>query len=173
MAENEYLPYKTINVFINRDYLEIVLHDILIGVKKLSKAKQITFSKFFKKYINILGFRDPTRAPLPLRINAYISAFEGKDEVIPFTLSTWAKIKSGFANKVSAWLDAEGWKDLSLERDYNEEEGFLTNWPKKLTFDKLVKKFKKDNAEIKFSRDDLILMVLWISGQLPKDQSGI
>ena len=70
-------------------------------------------------------------------------------------------------------MEEEGWKDLSLERTFEEGEGFLSKWPKKMTFDKLVKKYQKANPDDKASRDDLILMVLWISGQLPKDQSDI
>jgi len=173
MADNEYLSYKAINVFIDHAHLENVLNNILIGVKKMPKDEQISFSKFFKKFVNVLGFRDPTRAPLPLRVNAYVSAFEDKDEVVPFTLSTWTKLNPEFAEKVKTWLETEGWKDLTLERDYDETEGFLVKWPKKLTADKIVKKFKKDNPGVEFTRDDLILMVLWISGQLPKDQSDI
>lgn len=173
MADNEHLSYKAINIFLDHDHLEKVLTDILNCVKNLPKGEQISFAQFFKRYVNVLGFRDSTRAPLPMRVNAYISAFEDKDEVVPFTLSTWVKLNSEFAEKVKTWLEAEGWKDLAQEREYDETEGFLVKWQKKLTADKIVKKFQKDNPDVEFSRDDLILMVLWISGQLPKDQSVI
>jgi hypothetical protein len=173
MSDNEFLSYKTINVFIDHNSLEKVLQDILIGLKDLSKAEQIAFSKLFNKHVKVLGFRDPMRAPLPLRVNALVKVFEEKDEVVPFTLSTWTKLKSDLAEKVKSWLTSEGWKDLAMEREYEETEGFLAKWPKKLTFEKLVKKFKKDNPDMTFDRDELILMVLWISGQLPEDQSNI
>jgi len=173
MADEMIVSYKTINVFIERDYLETVLARIFKGVAKLKKEEQIKFGRFFKKHVSVLGFRDPTRAPLQLRINAYASAFEAKDEVIPYTLSIWAKVNKKLAKNVKTWLDEEGWKDLSTERTYIEGEGFLAKWPKKLTFDKLVKNYEKANPDGKADRDDLILMVLWISGQLPKDQSDI
>jgi hypothetical protein len=173
MPENEYLPYKTINVFINYDNLEYVMQEVLTGLNNLSKAEQISFSKSFRKHVKVLGFRDPMRAPLMLRVNALVSGFEEKDEVVPFALSTWTKLNADFAEKVKAWLDSEGWKDLAMEREYEETKGFLAEWPNKLTFDKLVKKFKKENPDVSFERDDLILMVLWISGQLPKEQSNI
>jgi hypothetical protein len=173
MPEKEMLSYKTINVFIEQDYLEKIMGNILSGVKKLPKQDQIDFSRFMRKYVNILGFRDPSRAPLPLQINALTKSFEEKDEVIPVTLSVWAKINKKLAKQVKAWLDDEGWKDLESERAYEEGDGFMADWPKKLTFDKLVKNFQKANPDAKFDRDDLILMVLWISGKLPKDQSDI
>ena len=173
MPDDVVVIYKSINVFIDRDYLEKVLMKTIKGVTRLSKQDQIDFVKSFKKYITVLGFRDPTRAPLQLRVNAFISVFEEKDEVIPFALSTWVKVNKKLAKKVKAWLDEEGWKDLSLERTFIEGEGFLEKWPKKLTFDKLVKKYNKACPDDKFDRDDLILMVLWISGQLPEDQSDI
>ncbi len=173
MPDEVVVTYKSINVFIDRDYLEEVLMKTIKGVTSLSKQEQINFVKSFKKYVNVLGFRDPTRAPLQLRVNSFVTAFEEKDEVIPFVLSNWAKVNKKLAKKVKEWLDEEGWKDLALERTFTEGEGFLAKWPKKLTFDKLVKKYTKAYPDDKVDRDDLILMVLWISGQLPEDQSDI
>lgn len=173
MAEQEMLPYKAINVYMEQDYLESVLKTVLEGSKKMPKKEQIQFAQFLKKHVNVLGFRDATRAPLSLQINALAKAFEEKDEVVPVILSAWTKINKKLAQPVKAWLEAEGFKDLALERDFEEDDGFIAEWPKKMAFDKLVKKFEKDNPEVKFDRDDLILMVLWMTGQLPKDQSDI
>jgi hypothetical protein len=171
MPEIEYLPYKAINVFIDRDYLEHTLEMILKEKQKLPKEDQIEFTKAFKQYVNILGFRNATRAPLRLQVNALASAFEEKDEVVLFTLSTWTKLNIGFAEKVKDWLESNGWENLALERKYNETEGFINKWPEKLTFEKLEQEFNKVNTDLEFTRDDLILMVLWISGQLPEQQS--
>lgn len=173
MPDKEYLPYKAINVFIDQDYLESVLRNILTGIDNLPKEDQIEFAKFFRKYVTILGFRNPARAPVPLQVNAYATAFEGKDEVVPFTLSVWTRLHEDLAQKTQNWLESEGWKYLALERKYEESGGFIAEWPKKLTFDKLVKNFKKANPDVEFERNDLILMVLWVSGQLPKEQSDI
>jgi hypothetical protein len=137
MAENEYLPYKTINVFIEHDHLRKTLEHIIKNIDTLSKEDQISFGKSFREYVDILGFRNSMRAPLPLQVNAYVSAFEDRDEVIPFTLSTWTKIRKDFALKVKDWLEAEGWKELNLERNFDD--------------------------------NDLLLMVLWISGKLPNE----
>ena len=171
MPEKEYLPFKAINVFIERDYLEKVIKEILDGIDDLSKEEQSAFTSFFRKYVSVLGFRNPVRAPLPLQIKAYASAFEEKDEVIPYTLTTWTKLKSSFADQVKKWLEDQGWEDLNPERTFQENEGFISNWPKNLTFDQIEKKFKKAHPDDDFSRDDLILMVLWISGNLPEEQA--
>ena len=173
MSEKEYLPYKTINVFMDRDYLHQLLENILKQRDKLSKEDQINFSKQFKQHVNVLGFRNPLLAPLSLQVKAYVSAFEEKDEVIPFTLSTWTKINLEFAEKVQSWLEKENWKGLDLERTYDESQGFLNEWPEKLTFDKLTKKYEKDYPDEEYNKDDLILMVLWISGQLPQEDSQL
>jgi hypothetical protein len=167
MPTNEILPFKSINVYIERDYLEKVTKNILEGLGKLNKQEQIRFSQNFKKYVTVLGFRNPLRAPLSLRVNAYATAFEEKEEVIPFTLTTWTKVNLALAEKVKSWLDSEGWEDLALERDFEEDSGFIADWPDDVTFDQVEVNFQKAHPDFEFDRDDLILMVLWIAGKLP------
>jgi len=173
MAEKETLSFKTINVFIERDYLAQTLESILQEKKDLPKEDQIAFNNLFRKYVSVLGFRNPLRAPLQLQVNAFASAFEDKDEVVPFTLSTWTKLHEDFATLVKNWLESEGWEGLSLERSFEGAEGFVDEWPEDLSFDDLVKKFQKDNPDQDYGENDIILMVLWISGQLPPEQSEL
>jgi hypothetical protein len=169
MPDNEILPFISINVFIERDYLEKVTKNILEGFGKLSKEEQIKFSQNFRKYVSVLGFRNPLRAPLSLQINAYASAFEEKEEVIPFSLTTWAKVNDKLAEKVMSWLNSEGWEDLALAREFEEDSGFVADWPDALSFDQVEEKFQKAHPGFEYDRDDLILMVLWIAGKLPLD----
>lgn len=169
MPEKEYLPFRAINVFIERDYLENVVSDILEGVKSLPREEQVTFTNLFRKYVSVLGFRNPVRAPFTLQVNAYASAFEKKDEVVPFTLTTWAKLNMDLAENVKNWLEREGWEDLALARTFEESEGFVQNWPEEFTFEQIEEKYKKANQDQDVVRDDLILMVLWITGSLPKE----
>lgn len=173
MTATDSLPYKAINVFIEEDYLQKVLETILSRIDEMEKEDRFSFISDFKQHVSVLGFRNPIRAPLSIQVKAYLSAFEAKDEVIPFTLSAWAKLNAVLAQLVENFLDSEGWKELRIERKYNEGEGFSNDWPEKLSFDKLVKNFKKANPDADFSRDDLILMALWISGKLPDEQSVI
>ena len=173
MSDHETLPYKTINVFLEEDYLHNLLESILKDRQSLPKQDQISFTKSFNEHIKVLGFRNPSRAPLPLQVNAYADAFEEKDEVVPFTLSTWAKIHSDFVEKVKQWLLSEGWNVLPLEREFNEGDGFEDSWPEGLSFEDLTQKFKKAHPDESFDEDDLALMVVWISGQLPEEQSNI
>jgi hypothetical protein len=167
MSTNEILPFKSINVYIERDYLEKVTKNVLEGFGKLSKEEQIQFSQNFRKYVSVLGFRNPLRAPLSLQINAYASAFEEKEEVIPFSLTTWAKVNNNLAEKVLSWLNSEGWEDLALAREYEEDSGFVADWPDDISFDQVEEQFQKAHPDFEFDRDDLILMVLWIAGKLP------
>jgi hypothetical protein len=167
MSTNEILPFKSINVYIERDYLEKVTKNVLEGFGKLSKEEQIQFSQNFRKYVSVLGFRNPLRAPLSLQINAYASAFEEKEEVIPFSLTTWAKVNHNLAEKVLSWLKSEGWEDLALAREYEEDSGFVADWPDDISFDQVEEQFQKAHPDFEFDRDDLILMVLWIAGKLP------
>ena len=131
MPEYEILPYKAINVYIDQEYMQKVTTEVLSKVGKLPKQDQINFSHFMRKHITVLGFRDSSRAPLQLQINALVKAFEEKDEVVPFVLSIWAKINKKFAKEVKTWLDGEGWKGLATEREFDEEAGFTEDWPKK------------------------------------------
>ena len=169
MTDNEYLPFKTINVFIEHDKLKNILEFIIKNINTLPKENQISFIKSFKEYVNILGFRNPMRAPLPLQVNAYVDAFEDMDEVVPFTLSTWTKIKHDFAEEVKEWLDSQGWKELSLEKNYDETQGFIHDWPESLTFEELIEEFNKAHPDLDYDKDDLFLMILWISGKLPDE----
>jgi len=173
MPDLEYLPFKAINVFIEREDLEKVVRDVLEGIEELSKQEQAKFSSFFRKNVNILGFRNPVRAPLSLQVNAYASAFEENDDVIPYTLTMWTQLNKNFAEQVRNWLEAEGWKNLSFQRDFDEADGFVSDWPQGLTFEELNEKFKKDNPDVDFDPSDLLLMVMWISGRLPKEQSDL
>lgn len=173
MSENEYLPYKTINVYIDRQYLEDLVKSILNNKESLPKEDQIAFAKTFKKYVTILGFRNVTRAPLPLQVNAYADAFEEKEEVIPFTLSTWTKLRPDLAEKVKSWLESQGWENLAMKREYSETDGFINEWPEDLSLDQLVADFTKAYPDEEYLRDDMILMVLWISGRLPQDQTEL
>ena len=173
MTENEYLPYKAINVYINEDYLQRLLGFIIKNKQDLPKEDQIEFANHFKKHVKILGFRKINRAPETLQLKAYVPAFEEKGEVVVFTLTTWAKIKKDLAEKVKSWLESQGWENLAMERSYEESEGFLKKWPENLTFDNLVENFQESYPDFDFDRDDLILMVLWISGQLPEEQSAL
>lgn len=173
MTEIETLPYKTLNVFINHDYLEHILGDLLKRKDALSKADQIAFTTEFRRYVTILGFRNPIRAPHSLQLNAYVSAFEQKNEVIPYTLNTWIKLNRDLADKVMKWLDSQGWDNLALEREFGEADGFSTQWPEGVTFEKLVDEFKKAHPKLELSNDDLILMMVWISGRLPREQTNI
>lgn len=169
MSDKALLPFRAINIYMNQEYLESVLATTLSGVKKLPKKDQIAFSQFMKKYVNVLGFRDPSRAPFSLRVKALARVFEEKDEVVPVVLSIWTKTNKKLVKPVKAWLEGEGFKNLATERVYTEESGFIAEWPKKLAFEKMVKKFQKDNPEVKIEQDDLILLALWITGQLPSD----
>ena len=169
MSPIETVPFKAINVYINQEYLESVMKTVLTDYKKLSKQEQIDFTRFLRKYVTILGFRDPSRAPLSLQINALAKAFEAKDEVIPTVLSIWTKANKKLAADVKAWLEENKFKNLEMEREYSEDAGFTTDLPKKMDFDKVEKDFAKANPDAKYERDDLILMVLWLSGRLPKE----
>ena len=169
MPAKEILPFKSINVYIEREYLEKVAKNILEGVGNLQKEEQIGFSQNFRKYVSVLGFRNPLRAPLSLQVNAYTSAFEEKEEVIPFSLTTWAKVNLALAEEVKSWLDSEGWEDLALARDFEENSGFIADWPDDITFEQVEENFQKAHPDFEFDRDDLILMVLWIAGKLPKE----
>ncbi|MGI6741917.1 MAG: hypothetical protein ACOX7C_10690 [Brevefilum sp.] len=173
MTETETFSFKTLNVFINRDYLEDVLEYILLNKDKLTKEEQINFANEFRHNVSVLGFRNPSRAPQSMQLKAYITAFEEKNEVIPFTLNTWTKLNHEMAETVMEWLKSKNWEHLTFERKFHESEGFLDQWPEDLPFEKLVVEFKKDHPKLVVSDDDLILMIIWISGLLPHGQSNI
>lgn len=57
MPQLEHSPYKSINVYIERDFLEGLLESILQGFNELPKEDQLMFVKAFKQHVTILGDR--------------------------------------------------------------------------------------------------------------------
>ena len=163
----ENLPFKTINVYIERGFLEEILEQILNNLKNLPKDIQAEFNQIFRKYVTVLGFRNPLHAPRPLQIRAYANAFEEKEEVIPFTLFTWAALNENLANTVLDWLKSQKWDDLNLDRSYQEALGFTNNWPEGQTLEAIYEKFQEAHPDLAASKDEIMLMLLWVSGRLP------
>jgi len=163
----ENLPFKTINVYIERGFLEEILKQILRDLKNLPKETQTEFNQVFKKYVTVLGFRNPLHAPRPLQIRAFANAFEEKEEVIPFTLSTWATLNEDLANAVLDWLKSEKWDNLELNRSYQEALGLTNNWPEDQSLDSIFEKFQDAHPDLDYSKDEIVLMLLWVSGRLP------
>ncbi len=169
MSEIDYLPYKSINVLIEREPLEDILKRILQEINTLPKPDQINFVKEFKKYVKINGFRNPTMAPLAIRVMNYADAFEEKNEVIPFTFSTWTKTHPAFSEAVQKQLESLGFDNLLLQRKYEENKGFLPNWPQDLSTEAFLEKFHSANPKIDFDENAIIAMAAWISGKLPEE----
>lgn len=163
----ENLPFKTVNVYIERGFLEEILEQVLTNLKNLSKETQGEFNQLFKKYVPVLGFRNPLHAPRPLQVKAYANAFEEKDEIIPFTLSTWANINDNLARAVLDWLESENWDDLELHRSYENSMGFTNKWPEDQSLESIAEKFQDSHPDLESSKDAIMLMLLWVSGRLP------
>lgn len=167
MNQVENLPFKTINVYIERGFLEEILEQILSNLKNLSKETQGEFNQVFRKYVTVLGFRNPLHAPRPLQIKAFANAFEEKEEIIPFTLSTWASVNKNLANDVLDWLKSKKWDDLALHRSYEDSLGFTNDWPENQSLESISEKFQESNPDSAFSKDEIMLMILWVAGRLP------
>jgi len=163
----ENLPFKTINVYLERGFLEKILEQILRNIRNLPKETQIEFTQVFKKFVTVLGFRNPLHAPLPLQIKAFANAFEEKEEIIPFTLSAWATLNNELANGVFDWLKSKKWTDLEKNRGYEDSLGFSNDWPESQPLESISKKFEESNPKIQSTDDEIMLMILWISGRLP------
>jgi hypothetical protein len=168
MTEIDNKAYKAINVFIEREDLEEVLLHLFKKLRSLPKDVQKKFFAAFRKYVKINGFRNPVMAPPPLQVNALADAFEEKDEVIPFTLSTLTKTLPDLAESVKAFLGEEAYGTMAFERPFVEGEGFVPGWPKKMTTETFLKKFAKAYPDVNTSSTALILLAAWISGSIPE-----
>jgi len=168
--EEIYLPFKAVNVYMQPDYRKSVVEYLLTHIKKLKANDKARLIAAIKKYVKVNGFRNPTLAPLSLKVNAYTQAFEKESSLVRITLELWVLLQKKLQTNVKSFLQTKKWKCLSMDREIlDDEEAFLPKWPKSQTSEKVFKAFKKVFPDFKTNQDDVSLMTIWISGHLPTE----
>ncbi len=165
----EFLPFNAINQFMIADYRLEVIREVLGNLDRLSPSQRSTMVGLIKKLFRLPGFRNPTLAPLPIKVRGAVSPFEKNAEFTAQVLADWAEVRSELMTQVYHLLKERGWEILPLDTDRTKIPGFLTRWPKEETYEVLNQAFNEKNPQSKASDYDVRLMIVWISGRLPYD----
>ncbi len=165
----EFLPFNAINQFMITEYRLEVLREVLSNLDRLSPSQRSTLIGLVKRLFKLPGFRNPTLAPLPIKVRGAVSPFEKNAEFTAQVLADWAEIRSELMQQVYHLLKDRDWEILPLDADRTKISGFLTRWPKEETYEVLNQAFNDKYPQSQASDYDVRLMVVWISGRLPYD----
>ncbi len=165
----EFLPFNAINQFMIADYRLEVLREVLGNLDQLTPDQRSKMIGLIKRLFKLPGFRNPTQAPLPIKVRGAVSPFEKNAEFTAQVLADWAEIKSELMQQVYHFLKDRAWEILPLDADRTKIPGFLTRWPKEETYEVLNQSFNEKYPQSKATDYDVRLMIVWISGRLPFD----
>ncbi len=165
----EFLPFNAINQFMIPEYRLEILREVLANLDHLTPDQRSTLLGMIRRLFKLPGFRNPTLAPLPIKVRGAVSPFEKNAEFTAQVLADWAEIRSELMQQVYHFLQDRGWEILPLDADRTKIPGFLTRWPKEETYEVLNQAFSEKFPQAKASEYDVRLMVVWISGRLPFD----
>jgi len=163
----EFLPFNAINEFMLPEYRKLVIKSVFLSFDSLPITRQRTINAEIKKLVKIQGFRDSSQAPIGIKIRESSSTFEKSAKFAGDILAAWAELNPDLAQNVFHMLTDRGWIILPIEADRSKLPGFLIKWPAKDSFEILTREFLQKHTDIKFSDDDVSLMIVWLSNRLP------
>lgn len=165
----EYLPFNAINEFMLPEYQKSILKLVFSNFESLPNYRQKSINANIKKFVQIQGFRDSSHAPQNLKTRMALPAFEKNAKFTAEILAGWFELNTELGQQVSKILIDRGWIVLPMEADRSKLPGFMVKWPADDTFDVLSEEFAKIYPDNPFTKDDISLMIVWISNRLPFD----
>ncbi len=166
-SQIEYLPFHAVNEFMRDDYRMTILHEVFNGLEKCTSMQRQLILRLFSKGIQIPGFRNSSLAPLGMKIKNSTSLFIKSSEFSATIMECWSNLHPELKMIMLAQLTEHGWKPQSADTDRSLLPGFQIDWPKKDTFEVLIKEVRESHPEISESDDDISLMAVWIGNKLP------
>jgi hypothetical protein len=163
----QFYPFHAINDFMRSDYRLEVVRSTLLTLHSLPEELRAHIDRLTRKAVQVSGFRNSAKAPVHLRIKPTAEAFEKNPQLVAAILSAWSMAHAELRQQVYDILKARNWEVLPPEADRTKLPGFLIKWPKGEDFDILYEAFSETHPDSKASRDDISLMVVWISTRLP------
>ena len=163
----QFLPFHAINEFMRDDYRLEVVRTTLQALPNLDQSFSAPIERLTKKSVTVPGFRNSAKAPAAMRIRPTAEAFQKNAALAAAILSAWAESHADLRQQVNDLLIARQWEILPLEADRTRLPGFLTKWPKNEDFDALSEVFASQYPASTASKDDISLMIVWLSTRLP------
>lgn len=170
--EISFLPFHAINEFMTSDYKNQVILTTLKALPDLPIDVSNPINKTIKKKVKIPGFRNSLAAPISLKIKPVVHVFEKDPELVASLINGWSEYHSSLREQVYQLLISREWDLLPVDADRTRFPGFLTIWPRGEDFDTLNSAFSELFTETPASKDDISLMIVWLSGRLPYKIEG-
>ena len=168
----QFLPFHAVNEFMRTDYRLAVVRTTLNSVPDLPESFRIPIDQMTRRFVQVPGFRNSSKAPLNKRVKPTAEAFEKSPHLVAAILSAWAEAHSDLRQQVYDLLVERGWDLLPPAADRTQLPGFLVTWPKGESFDLLTQAYAQKYLKTPASSDDISLMVVWLSARLPYQLEG-
>jgi hypothetical protein len=163
----ELLPFHAINEFMRNDFRLAVVRSSLSSLPGLPGYHRTAIDRLTKKYVKVPGFRNSEKAPAAVKAVPIAESFEKRPELVGAVLSAWAEGHADLRQKAYNLLTERGWEVLPLEADRVKLGGFFVTWPKEESFDTLQQAFVEKYPDTIYTKDEILLMVVWITMHLP------
>jgi hypothetical protein len=167
-----FLPYHAINEFMLDDYRHEVVSTALNALPELPEELRASLEGQIRRAVRVPGFRNSGKAPLQLKVKPTEKAFEKSAELVALVLAAWAEANPVLRQQVFDLLVGNGWEILPIEADRTQLPGWLTVWPAGQDYDVLYETFRSTYPEVEAQKNDVSLMVVWLSGRLPYHVEG-
>lgn len=181
--ELRFLPFHAINEFMRDDFRLSVVRIVLTNLIKLNDQDRNHLIKLINRQVKIPGFRNPAKAPIPVKLIPVVKAFKKEPELVSYILSAWAEFHKSLRQEVYELLKSRewsfiqenyemkdlliDWKILPITADRRKLPGFYPIWPKgenfEILYDTYTDKFPISEQDI----DNVSLMVVWLTMRLP------
>jgi hypothetical protein len=162
-----FVPFNGINQFMLPDYRRQVLQTVFGHLDQLPPEQKSRMGTLMRRFLQLPGFRNPTLAPLGVKVRGAVAPFEKSADFASAILAGWAELHPELMSQVYHLLKDRGWELLPLDADRTKVPGFLTRWPAEETYEVLNQTYLEQFPQSRASEDDVRLMAVWISGRLP------
>jgi hypothetical protein len=167
-----FLPFHAINEFMRPDFRLAVVRASLQAAPTMPDDLRQPLDRLVKKAVRVPGFRDGSKAPTPLKVRPTAEAFEKNPDLVGAILAIWARSNPELGQQIYDLLVEKGWEVLPVEANRAKLPGFIPVWPKGQDFEGMDQAFHEKYPQVEASKDDISLMVVWVSGRLPYEMEG-
>jgi hypothetical protein len=167
--EVQFVPFHAINQFMIPEYRLEIIHKVLTHLDDLPADRKSKIQGLIKQAVKLSGFRNPSLAPVPIKVKGSVPVFEKRPDFAAQILMAWSELNPELRQQVYDMLADRKWEMLPPDADRTRLPGFLTRWPKEETYEVLDAAFAEKFPEVKARDYDIRLMVVWLSTRLPFD----
>lgn len=165
--EVSFLPFHAINEFMIDEYRLEVIRLVLGSLDSLPDGIRSQIEHNTKHAVKIPGFRNSLKAPAQLKVKPTVDAFQKSPGLVAAILAGWTELHPELRQQVYDLLITRNWELLPIDADRTRLPGFITKWPKGEDYDVLFQAFIDAYPEAQVEKNDVALMVVWLSNRLP------